>query len=176
MSETYVVTGGAGFIGSHIAERLLNDGHRVRVVDNFSTGKPQNLAPLLDRIELFEISITDRAALDRAFAGADYVLHQGALPSVPRSIAEPMLTHENNVTGTLNVLMAARDAGVKRVVYAASSSAYGDIEGEYKREDMPPRPMSPYGVTKLAAEYYCQTFTTVYGLETACLRYFNVFG
>src|SRR5262245_49462870 len=107
MPETYVVTGGAGFIGSHIAERLLNDGHHVRVVDNFSTGKPQNLAHLQDRIELFEISVTDREGLDRAFAGADYVLHQGALPSVPRSIADPLLTHEYNVTGTLHVLMAA---------------------------------------------------------------------
>lgn len=176
MPETYVVTGGAGFIGSHLVERLLRDGHRVRVVDNFSTGKRENLASMLDDIEFYEASITDRAALDRAFAGADYVLHQAALPSVPRSIAEPLMTNEYNVTGTLNVLLAARDAGVKRVGYAASSSAYGDIEGEFKREDMPPRPLSPYGVSKLAGEYYCQAFTAVYGLETVALRYFNVFG
>lgn len=176
MPETYVITGGAGFIGSHIAERLLRDGHAVRIVDNFATGKRENLAVLPPGCELFEVSITDRAALDEAFAGADYVLHQAALPSVPRSIDDPLTTHEYNVTGTLNVLLAARDAGVKRVAYAASSSAYGDVEGEYKDETMAPRPLSPYGVSKLAGEYYAQAFTAVYGLETVALRYFNVFG
>lgn len=176
MPETYVITGGAGFIGSHIAERLLRDGHTVRIVDNFATGKRENLAVLPPGCELFEVSITSKAALDEAFAGADYVLHQAALPSVPRSIDDPLTTHEYNVTGTLNVLLAARDAGVKRVAYAASSSAYGDIEGEYKDETMAPRPLSPYGVSKLAGEYYAQAFTAVYGLETVALRYFNVFG
>jgi UDP-glucose 4-epimerase len=176
MPETYVVTGGAGFIGSHIAERLLRDGQRVRIVDNFVTGKRENLAALPHGFDLHEVSITDRPALAAAFADADYVLHQAALPSVPRSIDDPLTSHEYNLTGTLNVLMAARDAGVKRVVYAASSSAYGDIEGEHKVETMTPRPLSPYGAQKLAGEYYCQVFTEVYGLETVALRYFNVFG
>lgn len=176
MAETYIVTGGAGFIGSHIAERLLKDGHRVRIIDNFCTGKRENIAHLNGDLEVHEVSITDSEALKPIFQGVDYVFHQAALPSVPRSIDDPLTTNEFNVTGTLNVLIAARDAGVKRVVYAASSSAYGDIEGEYKTEDMPPRPLSPYGVSKLAAEYYCQAFTAVYGLETVALRYFNVFG
>ncbi len=175
MTETYVVTGGAGFIGSHLVERLLNEGQRVRVVDNLSTGKRDNLAHL-SGYEFYEVSITDKAALDTAFAGADYVLHQAALPSVPRSVANPLETHEHCVTGTLNVLLAARDAGVKRVVYAASSSAYGDVDAEYKVETLPPNPLSPYGVAKLAGEFYCKSFTQVYGLETVCLRYFNVFG
>ncbi len=175
MTETYIVTGGAGFIGSHLAARLLKDGYRVRIIDNLSTGKRENLAHL-SGYELYDVSITDRDALTPIFAGVDYVLHQAALPSVPRSIANPLETHENCITGTLNVLLAARDAGVKRVVYAASSSAYGDIAGDFKDETMPPRPMSPYGVAKLAGEYYCQCFTQVYGLETVALRYFNVFG
>src|SRR5262245_30604388 len=134
MAECYVVTGGAGFIGSHLVERLVNDGCSVRVVDNFSTGKRANLADLNGKFELHDASVTDRKALDAAFAGADYVLHQAALPSVPRSVDDPLTTHEFNVTGTLNVLLAARDAGVRRVVYAASSSAYGDIEGQFKVE------------------------------------------
>ena len=175
MPETYVVTGGAGFIGSHLVERLLRDGHTVRVVDNLSTGRRENLAHLGD-FAFYEASVTDRAALDEAFAGADYVLHQAALPSVPRSIDDPLTTHDYNATGTLIVLQAARAAGVKRVVYAASSSAYGDIEGDYKDESMLPTPLSPYAVAKLAGEYYCRVFTTVYGLETVALRYFNVFG
>jgi nucleoside-diphosphate-sugar epimerase len=175
MTETYIVTGGAGFIGSHLVERLLRDGCCVRIVDNLSTGKRENLAHL-SGYELYDVSITDSEALTPIFAGVDYVLHQAALPSVPRSIADPLETHENCITGTLNVLLAARDAGVKRVVYAASSSAYGDAVGDFKDETMPPRPMSPYGVAKLAGEYYCQCFTQVYGLETVALRYFNVFG
>lgn len=175
MAETYVVTGGAGFIGSNIVERLLKDGHQVRVVDNLMTGTLDNLAHL-SGYELHQVSITDKAALDAAFAGADYVLHQAALPSVPRSVENPLETHEICVTGTLNVLLAARDAGVKRVVYAASSSAYGDTIERYKTETLAPNPLSPYGVAKLAGEYYCRSFTEVYGLETVCLRYFNVFG
>jgi UDP-glucose 4-epimerase len=176
MTNTYVVTGGAGFIGSHLAEHLLRDGHRVRVVDNFTTGKRSNLTHLAGHLEVFEVSVTDKAALDEAFAGVDYVFHQAALPSVPRSIEDPLTTHEMNVTGTLNVLLAARDAGVKRVIYAASSSAYGDQAGEAKIETMQPQPLSPYGVSKLAGELYCRAFTASYGLETVCLRYFNVFG
>lgn len=176
MPETYIVTGGAGFIGSHIAERLLKDGHRVRIIDNFCTGKRDNIAHLTGDLEVFEVSITERTALAPIFDEVDCVFHQAALPSVPRSVDDPLTTNEFNVTGTLNVLIAARDAGVKRVVYAASSSAYGDIEGDHKIETMPPRPLSPYGVSKLAGEYYCQAFTQVYGLETVALRYFNVFG
>jgi UDP-glucose 4-epimerase len=176
----YVVTGGAGFIGSHIAERLLKEGHRVRIIDNLLTGKRENLQFLLDKfgkqVEFYECSITDRASLPPIFDGADVVYHQAALPSVPLSIERPLETHEHCVTGTLNVLVAAKDAGVRRVVYAASSSAYGDIEGEFKVESMPPRPISPYGVAKLAGEYYCQAFAEAYNLETVCLRYFNVFG
>lgn len=177
--DSYVVTGGAGFIGSHIAERLLHDGHQVRIVDNFATGKRANVERLHrfgDRLTIHEVSITDREALPPIFAGARYVFHQAALPSVPRSVADPISTHDINVTGTLNVLLAARDAGVQRVAYAASSSAYGDVEAEFKVETIPPAPLSPYGVSKLAGEYYCQVFTTVYGLETVALRYFNVFG
>ncbi|MBZ0280562.1 MAG: SDR family oxidoreductase [Anaerolineae bacterium] len=176
MANSYVVTGGAGFIGSHIAERLLNEGHRVRVVDNFATGRRENLERLTGKLEVHEVSITDLDALKPIFPGVDTVFHQAALPSVPRSIDDPITTHEYNATGTLNVLVAARDAGVRRVVYAASSSAYGEVAGEYKVETMSPQPLSPYGVAKLMGEYYCQTFAQVYKLETVCLRYFNVFG
>jgi nucleoside-diphosphate-sugar epimerase len=176
MADTYLVTGGAGFIGSHLVEALVNAGETVRVIDNFATGRPENIAPLRDRITFYEVDITQRKALDEPFAGVDYVLHQAAIPSVPRSVDDPLTTHDANVTGTLNVLDAARHAGVKRVVYAASSSAYGEIEGEYKQEDMAPHPLSPYAAAKLAGEYYCQAFTRVYGLETVALRYFNVFG
>jgi nucleoside-diphosphate-sugar epimerase len=176
MSKTYVVTGGAGFIGSHLVERLLKDGSEVRVVDNFTTGKLENIARFDGNIKIYDVSVTDKAALDTAFVGADYVYHQAALPSVPRSIQDPLTTHDMNVTGTLNVLIAARDAAVKRVIYAASSSAYGDQEGDAKIETMLPHPLSPYGVSKLAGELYCRAFTASYGLETVCLRYFNVFG
>lgn len=176
----YVVTGGAGFIGSHIAQRLLSDGHTVHIVDNLATGRRENLDLLQaehgDRLRVFEVSITEGEQLPGIFVGADTVFHQAALPSVPRSVVNPLETHHTCVTGTLNVLIAAREVGVRRVVYAASSSAYGEIEGEYKVETMPPHPISPYGAAKLAAEYYCQAFTHVYGLETVCLRYFNVFG
>src|SRR5215207_2726463 len=176
MTETYIVTGGAGFIGSHIAERLLRDGQRVHIIDNFATGKHVNLSHLSGDLQVHEVSITDREALDPIFAGADYVFHQAALASVPRSVADPLTTHEANVTGTLNVLLAARDARVKRVIYAASSSAYGEVQVEAQDETLSPHPLSPYGVSKLAGEYYCQSFTQVYGLETVALRYFNVFG
>lgn len=179
MPKTYVVTGGAGFIGSHIAERLIRDGHTVRVVDNLLTGREENIGHLqaLDGdFSFHRVSITDAAALPAIFAGADVVYHQAALASVPRSVEKPLDTHEHCVTGTLNVLVAAREAGVRRVVYAASSSAYGEQEGEYKHEGLLPMPISPYGAAKLAGEYYCQAFYASYGLETVCLRYFNVFG
>ncbi|MBI1284975.1 MAG: NAD-dependent epimerase/dehydratase family protein [Thiobacillus sp.] len=180
MPETYIVTGGAGFIGSHLAERLLKEGQRVRIIDNFSTGKRANIAALVaafpDALEVYEVSITDGAAIAPIFKGVDYVFHQAALASVPRSIDDPVATNEANVHGTLNVLVASRDADVKRVAYAASSSAYGEVTAEYQVETMQPHPLSPYGVSKLAGEYYCQAFTQVYGLETVALRYFNVFG
>ncbi|MEW6577859.1 MAG: SDR family oxidoreductase [Chloroflexota bacterium] len=172
----YLVTGGAGFIGSHIVDALVSEGQRVRVVDNFSTGKRENLAQSRDAIDLFECSITDRPALAEAMDGVDYVFHLAALASVPRSVDDPLACHEHNVTGTLNVLLAARDAGVQRVVYAGSSSAYGDVESEFKAEDMLPNPLSPYAAAKLSGEHYCQAFTNVYGLETVTVRYFNVFG
>jgi UDP-glucose 4-epimerase len=182
MTETYVVTGGAGFIGSHIVERLLRDGHNARIVDNFLTGKRSNIQHLLadtqysDRLSLHEVSITDQAALLPIFEGADYVLHQAALASVPRSVANPLETHLHCVTGTLNVLETARQTAIRRVVYASSSSLYGDREEALKSEDLVPQPKSPYGAAKLAAEYYCRAFTATYGLETVALRYFNVFG
>ncbi len=172
----YMVTGGAGFIGSHIVETLVNQGEDVRAIDNFATGSRSNLASVIDRIELFELDITRLDGLREAMQGVDYVLHEAAVPSVPRSVADPITVHNACATGTLNVLIAARDAGVKRVVYAASSSAYGDIEGEFKVESMAPRPLSPYAVAKLCGEHYCQVFYNVYGLETVALRYFNVFG
>jgi UDP-glucose 4-epimerase len=173
---TYLVTGGAGFIGSHLAEALVKRGESVRILDNFATGSRDNMAHLNGKVEFFERDITKPDQLSDAFQGVDYVLHQAAIPSVPRSIADPLLCHENCATGTLNVLVAARDAGVKRVIYAASSSAYGDADSEFKSEDMAPRPLSPYAVAKLAGEHYCQVFYEVYGLETVGIRYFNVFG
>ena len=179
MPQTYVVTGAAGFIGSHLAERLLRDSQRVRVIDNLLTGKTANLDFLksLDGdLSLAIGSLTDLGAARTLCRGADYVLHQAALPSVPRSLADPLETHEHCVTGTLNLLVAARDAGVKRVVYAASSSAYGDQVGDIKAETMTPAPISPYGAAKLAGEHYAAAFAHSYGLETVSLRYFNVFG
>ncbi len=179
MPETYVVTGAAGFIGSHIAERLLRDGQRVRAVDNLLTGKREHLDHLESLggdLSVTLGSITDLDTIQRLFHGADYVLHQAALPSVPRSVADPLETHRHCVTGTLNVLIAARDNGVKRVVYAASSAAYGDQPGASKVETMRPAPISPYGVAKLAGEYYAAAFKHTYGLETVSLRYSNVFG
>ena len=180
MPDTYIVTGAAGFIGSHIAERLLRDGERVRVIDNLLTGRRENLDYLQSLNGDLSVTIASITELDklraRSFRGADYVLHQAALPSVPRSIADPLETNIHCVTGTLNVLVAARDAGVKRVVYAASSSAYGDQAGDAKVETMKAAPISPYGVAKLTGEYYAAAFNRSYGLETVSLRYFNVFG
>ena len=174
--ELYLVTGAAGFIGSHIAEALVNRGDRVRALDNLITGRRENLSPIADRVEFIEGDIRDYATTLRAVKDASVIFHQAAVPSVPRSVADPALNHDINVNGTFNVLMAAREAGVRRVVYAASSSAYGETEVLPKREDMPPSPLSPYAASKLFGEYYCQVFARVYKLETVSLRYFNVFG
>jgi len=172
----YLVTGGAGFIGANIVEALVRKGERVRVLDNFSTGTSANLAAVRDRVEIVEGDLRDMAALRRAVAGVTYVSHQAALRSVPRSVDDPLSTDAVNTHGTLQLLVAARDAGVKRVVYASSSSAYGDSQALPKVEDQTPAPISPYAVAKLAAELYCRMYTRLYGLETVSLRYFNVFG
>jgi UDP-glucose 4-epimerase len=173
---TILVTGGGGFIGSHLVEALVEQGGRVRVLDNFSTGDPANLEGVQDRIELIEGDITDLNTVRRALRGVEVVFHQAALASVPRSVANPLATHRVCVDGTLNVLLASRDAGVRRLVYAASSSAYGNSARLPKAETDPVGPLSPYAVAKLAAEHYCAAFSEVYGLETVRLRYFNVFG
>ncbi len=176
----YLVTGGAGFIGSNLVASLLAAGHRVRVLDNFLTGNRENLAGLAERYgdayELVEGDLRDLALTRSAAEGVEYVLHQGALPSVPRSVADPVLSSEINVGGTLSLLVAARDAGVRRVIFAASSSAYGDTPQLPKCESMTPNPKSPYAAQKLAGEHYMRIFYEVYGLETVSLRYFNVFG
>lgn len=174
--KLYLVTGGAGFIGSHIAEALIKRGDRVRVLDNFATGKKENIAHLTGKMEFVEADVRDYETTSRAMEGVNIVFHEAAIPSVPRSVADPLLNHEANVNGTFNVLLAARDAGVKRVVFAASSSAYGETEILPKTETMLPTPLSPYAVAKLAGEFYCQVFNRAYGLETVALRYFNVFG
>jgi UDP-glucose 4-epimerase len=172
----YLVTGGAGFIGSHICEELLRQGQSVTVLDNFSTGHHENLREMERDLRIVEGDLRDVVTVREAMRGSDYVLHQGALPSVPRSVADPIATHQVNTEGTLNVLVAARDAGIKRVVFASSSSVYGDTPLLPKREDMAPNPKSPYAVSKLAGEHYCRVFYEIYGLETVSLRYFNVFG
>jgi UDP-glucose 4-epimerase len=172
----YLITGGAGFIGSHIVRELLNMGEEVRVLDNFSTGKRENIASFLGKIELIEGDLRDLEVVKEAVQGVDYILHQGAIPSVPRSIVDPIQTNEVNIRGTLNVLVAGREANVKRVIYASSSSIYGDSPILPKREDMTPNPLSPYATSKLTGEYYCKVFYRLYGIETVILRYFNVFG
>lgn len=172
----YLITGIGGFIGSSIARALLARGEAVRGMDNFSTGKKENLAEIAGRIELHEADITDFDAMHRACKGVDFVLHQAAIPSVPKSVLDPLGSNRANVDGTVNVLVAARDAKVKRVVYAASSSAYGDTPTLPKHEGMKPDPISPYAVAKLASEHYMVSFFRCYGLETVCLRYFNIFG
>jgi len=174
--RTFLVTGGAGFIGSHIAEALVERGDRVRVLDNLSSGRLENIADFRDQIEFIEGDIVDPSTVAQAVDGVDCVFHHAALASVPRSVEAPLESHAACATGTLTVLDAARRAGVRRVVYAASSAAYGDQPTSSKRETDPPAPISPYGAAKLAGEYYCQAFTATYGFETVCLRYFNVFG
>lgn len=176
--KNFLVTGGAGFIGSNIVNKLIKDGYVVRVLDNFSTGKRNNLQPFIDhkQFELFEGDLRSYHIVRTAVKGVDYVLHQGALPSVPRSIADPITTNDVNILGTLNVLEASKEFNIKRVVFASSSSVYGDNQESPKREDMKPEPLSPYALSKYTGERYCQIFTSLYGLETVCLRYFNVFG
>ena len=169
----YLVTGGAGFIGSHLSEALVKRGHRVRVADNFSTGYRHNLR---DGVELMAADLADPAAARRAVEGMDYVLHQAAIPSVPRSVLHPVESHRANVDATLNILVAARDAKVGRLVFAGSSSVYGDTPTLPKREDMPANPLSPYALHKQIGEQYARMFTRLYGLETVTTRYFNVFG
>jgi nucleoside-diphosphate-sugar epimerase len=171
-----LVTGGAGFIGSNLVDELLVRGHDVRVLDNFSTGHRHNLVEVEGEVELVEGDLRSYERVHHAVRGCEIVLHQGALPSVPRSVQDPITTSEVNIGGTLNVLLTARDEGVRRVVFASSSSIYGDAPGFPRTERQAPMPLAPYAVSKLAAEQYCRVFATVYGLETVSLRYFNVFG
>ena len=172
----FLVTGGAGFIGSNIVKKLVEKGYSLRVLDNFATGQRSNLEPFLKDIELIEGDIRDFWTVAKATKGIDYILHQAALPSVPRSIDNPLTTTEVNINGTLNLLEAARFNEVQRIVYASSSSVYGDSPVMPKEENMKPMPKSPYAITKLAGEEYCMNFYQLYGLETVALRYFNVFG
>jgi UDP-glucose 4-epimerase len=171
----YLVTGGAGFIGSHLVRALLDHGHSVRIADDFSTGHRRNLAVAVD-CELIEGDLADLDVARRAAAGVEVVLHQAAIPSVPRSVKDPLSSNRANVDTTLNILLASRDAGVRRIVYAGSSSAYGDTPTLPKREDMPTAPRSPYALQKLVGEEYARLFTELYGLETVTIRFFNVFG
>jgi UDP-glucose 4-epimerase len=174
--RAYLVTGGAGFIGSHICERLVRDGHTVRVLDDFSSGKESNLDSFRDDSEIIHGDIRDADVVKRATRGVDIVFHEAALGSVPRSVVDPLTTHEVNMTGTLNVFLAARDAGVKRVVYASSSSVYGETPVLPKREEMTAQPLSPYALTKQVGELYSSVFKQIYGFEIVSLRYFNIFG
>jgi UDP-glucose 4-epimerase len=174
--RTYLITGGAGFIGSHIAERLVREGHHVRILDSLVSGKETNLATFRGEVELIRGDIRDRKTVADAVRRVGVVFHEAALGSVPRSVDDPLTTHEVNITGTLNVLLAARDAGVKRVVYASSSSVYGETPELPKRENMTPQPLSPYALSKLAGEHYVSVFKQVYGFEAVSLRYFNIFG
>jgi len=176
LMATYLITGVAGFIGSALARAVLAQGDQVRGIDNLSTGRRENLAEILARIDFQEADVLDLPALYDACRGVDYVLHQAAIPSVPKSVLDPLASNRANLDGTVNLLMAARGAKVKRVVYAASSSAYGDTPTLPKHEDMAPNPISPYAVAKLASEHYMISFYRCYGLQTVCLRYFNIFG
>ena len=172
----FLVTGGAGFIGSHIVDALVGNGDKVKVIDDFSSGQMENLSGVLNKIELIKGDIRNKDLVAKAAEGVDYVLHQAALRSVPKSLANPELYNDVNINGTLSILTAARDAKVKRVVIASSSSIYGEIEKLPEREDFLPQLISPYGLSKLAGEYYARIFSRIYGLETVNLRYFNVFG
>jgi UDP-glucose 4-epimerase len=171
-----LITGGGGFIGSHLVEFFVTEGHEVRVLDNFATGRRENLLHLADDFELIEGDIQSYERVHNAVVGCEAVLHQAALPSVPRSLQDPLTSNASNVIGTLNVLLAARDSGVRRVLFASSSSVYGANPARSKKEELAPAPISPYAVAKLAGEGYCRSFSEVYGLETVAIRYFNVFG
>jgi len=177
-TEKVIVTGGAGFIGSHLTERLVEQGYQVIILDNLATGKKENIKELIAKnaVEFVQGSVTDLPLLKELFQGARYIFHLAALPSVPRSIENPLDCHQVNVTGTLNVLLAARENGARKVIYASSSSVYGDTPTLPKEEGMFPHPLSPYAAAKLAGEYYCQVFNEAYKLPTVCLRYFNVYG
>lgn len=177
-TKKVIVTGGAGFIGSHLAGEVARQGYRVIIVDDLSTGKVENIKGLLEegRVEFVQASVTDLPLLKELFQGVDLVFHLAAIPSVPRSIENPLRSHEVNTTGTLNALLAASENGVRKVIYASSSSVYGDTPTLLKSEDMPANPLSPYTVTKVTSEYYCRVFQEVYGLATVSLRYFNVYG
>jgi UDP-glucose 4-epimerase len=174
----YIVTGGAGFIGSHLCEALAGAGHEVAIIDDLSSGKKEFITPLLEqkKVTFYQDTISDFAFLAETFRGADGVFHQAAMVSVPKSIMHPLANHDINLTGTLNVLLAARDAGVKKVVYASSAAVYGNIPDQPKREGMIPDPLSPYALAKVGGEYYCRLFSSLYGLPTVALRYFNVYG
>ena len=174
-NKKVVITGAAGFIGSNIAHRLLEE-NEIIAIDNLSTGNKRNIIDIEGDLDFIEANILNLEMLKNAFSGAEFVLHLGALPSVPRSVKDPVATNEVNITGTLNVLIAARDEGVKRVVFSSSSSVYGDTPTLPKQESMKPNPLSPYAISKITGEYYCKNFYNLYGLETVALRYFNVFG
>jgi UDP-N-acetylglucosamine/UDP-N-acetyl-alpha-D-glucosaminouronate 4-epimerase len=174
--STYLVTGGAGFIGSNIIGELVRRGETVRALDNLATGHIENLTSVREKIQWHEADIRNLESIRPDFEGVDYVIHLAAIPSVPRSVADPLTSNSANIDGTLNVLLAARDAGVKRAVFSASSSAYGDHPALPRVETQEPRPLSPYALTKLTGEYYCKIFTSIYGLEAVSLRYFNIFG
>jgi len=176
MPSSCLVTGGAGFIGSHIAETLVKEGKKVRILDNFSTGKQENLSPFREHAEILEGDLENPEDCRRAVQGVEYVFHLGALPSVPVSVKDPVRTNQSNISGTVNLLVASRDAGVRRLVYAASSAVYGDDPVLPKTESMMPCPLSPYAIQKYVGELYCRNFFELYGLETVSLRYFNVFG
>jgi len=171
-----LVTGGAGFIGSNLCKELLARGHRVKVIDNLSTGKIKNISPFIDKIEFIKGDLKLKEDAKKACEGIDYIFHEAAIPSVIRSVEDPVVTNDANISGTLNLLIAAKEAKVKRVVYAGSSSIYGDSPVLPKKEDMKPDPLSPYAVSKLTGEYYCKVFSSLYGIDTVTLRYFNVFG
>jgi len=176
MKNLWLVTGGAGFIGSHIVDELVKMGERVRVLDNFSAGSIENLKDVKDKIEIIEGDIKDFETVKKSVKGVDYVIHQAAMRSVPKSVDDPRSANDNNINGTLNILIVSKEEGVKKVVYASSSSVYGDCKKFPQKETFTPAPISPYAVSKLAAEYYCVMFSKTYGLPTVSLRYFNVFG